>query len=85
MTTYAHMSLATLLVRHPWSVEVFDWHGVDIELEDKTLSVAALCQLRGLDRDRVERDLRAADPECVAWEPVVWRPVDVPISGEVPA
>ncbi|MEO0605279.1 MAG: hypothetical protein AAF211_27870 [Myxococcota bacterium] len=70
MTTFGQLSLANLIRRHPWAEEVLEWHGVTADAEDATLSIEALCWLRGVDPHRLERDLWAADPDADCWAPL---------------
>lgn len=61
--SYLTVSVATLTRRHPWAREVLEWHGVDLDTVDATLSLSALCWLKQIDPDRVARDLMVANPD----------------------
>lgn len=60
---FLSVSVGTLVRRHPWAREVLEWHGVDLDQVDPSLSLSGLCWLDGLSQERVVRDLVASHPE----------------------
>jgi len=56
------MSVASLLRQHPWAEDVLQWHGVELDRLDPSLSLSAVCWLECLQPEVVVRDLLAAHP-----------------------
>lgn len=60
MTVHAHTLVAHLVANHPYTEDVFAWHGVPLDDRHKAMSLYALCWVRGLELQTLLGEIEAA-------------------------
>ena len=59
MTIHAHTLVASLVEQYPYAEEVFSWHGVKLEDTYRSMSLYALCWVRGIELQQLIDDIEA--------------------------
>ena len=60
MTVHAHTLVAQLIAHHPYTAEVFAWHDVPLDDRHRSMSLYALCWMRGLELQVLLAEIEAA-------------------------
>jgi hypothetical protein len=60
MTIHAHTLVAQLVAHHPYTEDVFAWHDVPLDDRHRSMSLYALCWVRGLELQTLLSEIEAA-------------------------